>query len=152
MKYHFACRINVFTKDEMSKNKTFEFQWRYDSNANDPTKQIFTHITVSGYSSFSPFQFDSQNGHGNEGITPKNIAAKSKLMVDTLKQLAANYRTPHYLYPVGGDFQYANPEINFANITLLMNYINARPEVRIIILVSYLIIVVWCKNAVLYCI
>lgn len=56
------------------------------------------------------------------------LDGSAKVFVQQMKLRASYFKTPNVLVPFGDDFKFQNPEVQFQNMDLLMEYINANTD------------------------
>jgi hypothetical protein len=132
-KYHVIARIDHQLKTKLRKERGMEFIWKTSKNSNQT--DILTHVLYDSYCTFSPFDWEGSypwgyNPRGSPPVTPENIELLSKTYVEKIRERAKAYKTNNYLHTYGCDFTFREPSRMFGNMTLLINYINQRPEFK----------------------
>nr|XP_035960565.1 epididymis-specific alpha-mannosidase [Halichoerus grypus] len=132
---HVISRIDYDLKEAMQKAQGLQFVWR-GSQSLSAEQEIFTHI-LDQYSYCSEgFHWDGSAVFPEppphrkyldmiEPVSEKNIRYYVSLLVDNVKEQAAWFRTPHLLWPWGCDKQFFNASLKFANMDILLDFINA---------------------------
>ncbi|RXN21451.1 epididymis-specific alpha-mannosidase isoform X1 [Labeo rohita] len=144
---HLISRIDYDLKDDMQKNKKLQFVWRGSPSLKEK-QEIFTH-TMDQFSYCTPSHISFSNRSGfywngvalfpdppKDGIYPnmslpvtkETVELYAQTMVDNIKQRAQWFRTSHVLWPWGCDKQFFNASVQFMNMDVLMNYINAHSD------------------------
>ncbi|XP_053528394.1 epididymis-specific alpha-mannosidase [Artibeus jamaicensis] len=133
---HVIGRIDYDLKEAMQKTRGLQFVWR-GSQSLAAQQEIFTHVMdefgycSSGFSWEGRAQFpeppkDGLYADADEPVTAHTVERYSKALVEEVKLRAAWFRTPHVLWPWGCDRQFFNATVQFANMDLLLGYINKR--------------------------
>ncbi|KAL0480987.1 lysosomal alpha-mannosidase [Acrasis kona] len=121
--YHVIGRISWDERERRRKDKTLQFFWENEYT----NSSIFTNILYDSYC--TPSGGSAFNFEGGFSINASNIASVAAEFVNIVRnQYEPAYRTNNLLFPFGCDFQFSDAEINFTNMTLLMNYINKNKE------------------------
>jgi lysosomal alpha-mannosidase len=127
--YHVIARIDWIAKANMKNAKKMEFKWKVDTNGSE----ILTHVIWDSYCTPSSLDFEGVYpwGYNNKTnpppITPQNVEHYSELLVNITRSRASAYRTNHYMFPFGCDFEYAST-VNWGNMSILMDYINEHKD------------------------
>ncbi|TRY69682.1 hypothetical protein DNTS_030270 [Danionella cerebrum] len=61
-------------------------------------------------------------------VTKETVKLYAQTMVDNIRQRSQWFRTPHVLWPWGCDKQFYNASVQFKNMDVLMDYINAHSD------------------------
>ncbi|XP_030634992.1 epididymis-specific alpha-mannosidase [Chanos chanos] len=144
---HLISRIDYDLKDSMQRNKRLQFVWRGSPSLREK-EEIFTH-TMDQYSYCTPSHLPFSNRSGfywngvalfpdppKDGIYPNmslpvttdTLEPYAETLVENIKQRAQWFRTNHLLWPWGCDKQFYNASVQFANMDVLLNYINQNSE------------------------
>ncbi|XP_067257020.1 epididymis-specific alpha-mannosidase [Chanodichthys erythropterus] len=144
---HLISRIDYDLKDDMQKNKKLQFVWRGSPSLKEK-QEIFTH-TMDQFSYCTPSYLPFSNRSGfywngvalfpdppKDGIYPnmslpvtkETVELYAQTMVDNIRMRAQWFRTSHVLWPWGCDKQFYNASVQFMNMDVLMNYINAHSD------------------------
>jgi hypothetical protein len=128
---HVIVRVSNNLKDVLRREKNLQFKWK-TSNTN-PRSEIDTTILVGHYAPPHGFKWEASwpMGHDfgqNPPVTQENIKNRADTLVAALKRWSLGYKTNHIIYPFGDDFTFMIGHHNFNNMTLLMDYINARKD------------------------
>uniref|UniRef100_A0A4W2D2V3 Alpha-mannosidase n=1 Tax=Bos indicus x Bos taurus TaxID=30522 RepID=A0A4W2D2V3_BOBOX len=143
---HVISRIDYNLKEAMQDNQQLQFVWR-GSRSLSAQREIFTHVLDQfGYCSAGPpnpplslsegFNWDGEAifpGTSLEDmylqmqtpVTEDSITNFTILLVNNVFTRATWFRTPHVLWPWGCDRQFFNASLQFANMDILMDYINS---------------------------
>ena len=116
-------RVNFVELAKRKVERLLEFQWQ-GSQALGKSANIFGHLLDSTYS--SPIGFDFE--HGGGPVTSENVQAKAQLLMEQMNERSQWFRTNHILVPLGGDFEYQNATVMFSNMSIVMDYVNARED------------------------
>ncbi|MXQ99690.1 hypothetical protein E5288_WYG020328 [Bos mutus] len=132
---HVISRIDYDLKEAMQDNRQLQFVWR-GSRSLSAQQEIFTHVLDQfGYCS-EGFNWDGEAifpGTSLEDmylqmqtpVTEDSITNFTILLVNNVFTRATWFRTPHVLWPWGCDRQFFNASLQFANMDILMDYINS---------------------------
>nr|XP_025145440.1 epididymis-specific alpha-mannosidase-like isoform X1 [Bubalus bubalis] len=132
---HIISRIDYDLKEPMQNNQQLQFVWR-GSRSLLAQQEIFTHVLDQfGYCS-EGFNWDGEAifpGTSLEDkylqmqipVTEDSILNFTILLVNNVFTRATWFRTPHVLWPWGCDRQFFNASLQFANMDILMDYINS---------------------------
>ncbi|XP_075425842.1 epididymis-specific alpha-mannosidase isoform X2 [Ascaphus truei] len=144
---HLISRIDFDVKHDMQKTKKLQFVWRGSPSLSDK-QEIFTHV-MDEYSYCTPsyLPFSERSGFYWNGIalfpdpprdgvypnmslpvTNDSIHPYAETMVENIKKRAAWFRSSDVLWPWGCDKQFFNSSVQFANMDLLLEYINKHAE------------------------
>jgi hypothetical protein len=115
--------VNYKLKEQMMKDQTLEFNWIVSKD-----QTILTHVLDHHYSAPGGFMWEGRNLKENPPINQSNIDQRSQDLVRAFRARSQLFRTNNVLVPFGDDFQFRNAEINFGNMSLLINYINANKK------------------------
>ncbi|KAM5340310.1 epididymis-specific alpha-mannosidase [Glossophaga mutica] len=131
---HVIGRIDYDLKEAMQETRGLQFVWR-GSQSLAPQQEIFTHVMdeygycSSGFSWEGRAQFPEPPEDGlysdmDEPVTERTIETYAKALVGEVKLRATWFQTPHVLWPWGCDRQFFNATAQFANMDLLLAYVN----------------------------
>jgi hypothetical protein len=112
-----------------------EMVWRVDAadhaGSSRAAPEIFTHLLTS-YSGLENQGFDfDQYREKSPSITAANVAARAKVFAALAIQWAGYYNTSGanmLQLPWGGDMRWQNASYYYGNMTVLIEYVNARPS------------------------
>ena len=125
----FFARSDYQDYELRNKTKTLESVWR-SSPSLGARSDIFTHILYdSTYCEPYGFSFQDDNVQPvmwDPNLEGYNIDKVSERLVAHAKKMTLSYKSNNVLIPFGCDFQFSDAVINFKNMDLLMDYINAR--------------------------
>ncbi|KAM9742472.1 epididymis-specific alpha-mannosidase-like [Dama dama] len=131
---HVISRIDYDLKEAMQKNQDLQFVWR-GSRSLSAQQEIFTHVLDQfGYCS-EGFNWDGEvifPGTPLNGLYPQiqipvtedSIPNFTSLLLNNVLTRASWFRTPHVLWPWGCDREFLNASLQFANMDIIMEYIN----------------------------
>lgn len=130
---HVIVRVPDVVKNEMRFSRNLEFYWN-TSRVSGRKQMIKTTVLYNHYNPPNGFKWESSYpmGHdfrANPPITPQNIRERADILITHMRRWSSGYKTNKILYPFGDDFTFMIGTHNFGNMTLLMDYINARPEI-----------------------
>ncbi|XP_058403612.1 epididymis-specific alpha-mannosidase [Diceros bicornis minor] len=131
---HVISRIDYDLKRTMQNMQQLQFVWQ-GSPSLSAQQEIFTHVMDQYSYCSSGFYWDGtavfpappQDGmypSMDFPITSGNINRYARMLVGNVKERAIWFRTPHVLWPWGCDKQFFNASVQFANMDLLLDYIN----------------------------
>ncbi|KAL0487514.1 lysosomal alpha-mannosidase [Acrasis kona] len=111
-------------RDRRAKQE-MEFLWKDEVT----DKSIFTHLLYEHYGTFNGFHFEPTLFEYSPPVTSENVHERAQVFVDLIKnKFKPAYRTNHILFPLGDDMNYQNSSINFNNMTMLMDHVNANKD------------------------
>ncbi|XP_043303904.1 epididymis-specific alpha-mannosidase-like [Cervus canadensis] len=131
---HVISRIDYDLKEAMQKHQDLQFVWRA-SRSLSAQQEIFTHVLDQfGYCS-EGFNWDGEAifpGTPLNGLYPQiqipvtedSIPNFTSLLLNNVLTRASWFRTPHVLWPWGCDREFLNASLQFANMDIIMEYIN----------------------------
>nr|KAF6392792.1 mannosidase alpha class 2B member 2 [Pipistrellus kuhlii] len=131
---HVISRIDYEVKNAMADTKEMQFVWR-GSRSLAEQQEIFTHVLdysycMEGYSweGVAPFPARLQSvafvSPSDPPVTMRNIKSYLESFVSSVQKRASLYRTPHVLWPWGCDRSFFKAGIQFANMDLLLSFVN----------------------------
>ncbi|EPQ06698.1 Epididymis-specific alpha-mannosidase [Myotis brandtii] len=133
---HVISRIDYEIKEALMHAQEMQFVWR-GSQSLAEQQEIFTHVLdFYGYCSvgyswegeallLTQFQNEEHNNL-NDPVTVSNIGMYVERFVLDVKSRASLYRTPHILWPWGCDRTFFNAGVQFANMDLLLHFLNTQ--------------------------
>jgi len=123
--YYVINRIPMNDRASRRSKKEMEFLWKDEVS----DKSLFTHILYEHYGSYPGFHYEPIIGGYSPPVTSENVQERSETLADViLNKFAPSYKTDHILFPYGDDMNYQNSSINFNNMTLIMEHINAKSD------------------------
>ncbi|XP_040480860.1 epididymis-specific alpha-mannosidase [Ursus maritimus] len=132
---HIISRIDYDLKDSMQKTRGLQFVWR-GSPSLSAEQEIFTHV-LDQYSYCSEgFYWDGSAvfpepppdrlyPNMNIRVSEKSMKYYVDLLLENVKERASWFRTRHLLWPWGCDKQFFNASLQFANMDIVLDSINA---------------------------
>jgi hypothetical protein len=109
-------------KEDLAKNQSLQFYWEIPSN-----ERIWVHIYDEHYASQDEgFDWESFEAR-TESVNKTNVQYYSDKFVATMQNKTAFYRTPHLLFPFGGDFRFQNASVEFENMDQIMRFVKSNP-------------------------
>eukprot|EP00817_Percolomonadidae_sp_ATCC50343_P002382 CAMPEP_0117418310 /NCGR_PEP_ID=MMETSP0758-20121206/115_1 /TAXON_ID=63605 /ORGANISM="Percolomonas cosmopolitus, Strain AE-1 (ATCC 50343)" /LENGTH=792 /DNA_ID=CAMNT_0005198733 /DNA_START=262 /DNA_END=2640 /DNA_ORIENTATION=- len=129
---HVIGRIPFKQKEERREKKELDFLWQIGPE--HQKNEIVTRVLWDSYC--TPYEFDFEgtfpewkyNPKQSPPITNENIGKRSKefeeILLKRLKDTAGN----DLFFPLGCDFQYAEPDKIWSNFTKIINYLNEKNE------------------------
>ncbi|XP_070254816.1 epididymis-specific alpha-mannosidase [Myotis yumanensis] len=140
---HVISRIDYEIKETLMHAQEMQFVWR-GSQSLAEQQEIFTHVLdFYGYCSPPNLSLSRRVGYSWEGeaplltqfqneehndlndpVTVRNIGMYVERFVMDVKSRAGWYRTPHILWPWGCDRTFFNAGVQFANMDLLLRFLN----------------------------
>jgi len=109
-----------------NQTKDFEFVWRGSRNIDAKESEIFTHVMEHNYGDIMGAGFDWER-IPNIPVNSTTIAQRAIDLAGNLTLYSSYYRNL-VLAPWGNDFRFADARSQFGNMSLIINYINARPD------------------------
>jgi len=110
-------RVHWKIKQMMKQSQNLEFLWMTNAQL-----MLFTHILHTHYA--APQGFDFENP-GVPNIHQGNVAQRSQLFVDKMRERARAYRTNVILIPWGDDFKFRDASRQYSSMDLLIQWINS---------------------------
>eukprot|EP00041_Stephanoeca_diplocostata_P029027 m.846990 g.846990 ORF g.846990 m.846990 type:complete len:521 (-) comp23479_c0_seq1:3314-4876(-) len=133
-----------------AREKAFEYLWDASASLTPNRSRIWNHIINGNYGDFAGFRCgQSDAGHSwekpnvtctlrNSELTFKwppsapvnatNIASYAELLVAFVHHRHQVYQTNAHLLVWGSDYLFTDAGVMFANMEMIMDYINARPQ------------------------
>jgi hypothetical protein len=113
-------RIDSSDKEQRKQKKTMEFYW-VPFNKFDNSVKIFTHVTYNHYCSTEALDHLAQDIKR----TDENIEDTATKFLIEMKQYSDAYRHKHIMVMYGCDFSFNKRDVNYENLEMIMDYINA---------------------------
>jgi lysosomal alpha-mannosidase len=129
----FFARIDY--QDYLARNSTARLETVWRASASEQAggqSDIFTHMLYDTTYCYAPgFAFEWQDPpiQADPTLEGVNVDERARDFVAQMRHRRKAYRTSDVLTTFGCDFQFENANVNFKNMDLLMDYINARPNV-----------------------
>uniref|UniRef100_A0A4W2D2S1 Alpha-mannosidase n=1 Tax=Bos indicus x Bos taurus TaxID=30522 RepID=A0A4W2D2S1_BOBOX len=136
---HVISRIDYDLKEAMQDNRQLQFVWR-GSRSLSAEQEIFTHVldqfSYSKVPRYEGFNWDGEAifpGPSLDGkypsmeipVTEDSIPDFTHLLGKRVLHKASWFQTAHILWPWGCDRQFFNASLQFANMDIVMDYINS---------------------------
>mmetsp|Transcript_3463 Transcript_3463/g.5887 ORF Transcript_3463/g.5887 Transcript_3463/m.5887 type:complete len:270 (+) Transcript_3463:445-1254(+) len=126
-------RIDYQDKEKRESEESMNFLWRPFSKHFGDSKQIFTATMRDHYCWLDGFFYDERwDGSdpfvADESSDVYNAEEKMQQMLNYLGEMEEDYRGNHMLLPFGCDFSFANARLNFEQMDLIIDYVNANND------------------------
>uniref|UniRef100_A0AC11BC58 Uncharacterized protein n=1 Tax=Ovis aries TaxID=9940 RepID=A0AC11BC58_SHEEP len=132
---HVISRIDYNLKEAMQDTRELQFVWR-GSRSLSAQQEIFTHVLDQFSYCSEGFNWDGEAIFPGTSpndmylqmqipVTKDNIQIFTSFLVRNALTRATWFRTPHVLWPWGCDRQFFNASLQFANMDIIMEYINS---------------------------
>ncbi|KAJ6249120.1 alpha-mannosidase [Anaeramoeba flamelloides] len=127
-----TARINYLLLKVLKITQEMDFIWKglkYDSGSGRThVPWTLGHLLHHGYGSPPHCNWGAHDPEKNPPVTPQNISTLATDLVSYLRSVSHQYQGNLVLQTFGHDRAFQNASIEFGNMTLLVNYINANQD------------------------